>query len=318
MSLGSCICLTTAVTTGSGAQVAIHCDGLTKRFGALTALDRLTLDVQAGEVFGFLGPNGAGKSTTLRLLLGLIRPSAGRASILGIDVAEVTELHHHLAYIPGDVSLWPRLTGAECLDLFAHLRGGIDVAYRTELVERFQLEVDKRAKTYSKGNRQKVALIAAFATRADVMLMDEPTSGLDPLMEQEFQRCVHEATARGQTIFLSSHILSEVEELCSRVGILRAGVLVEVATIEKLRGIHKTELEIDFDGAPPDLSTVEGVAAVTPTPGGVRLQLNGSPRPVLRRVADEAVTGVRTREASLEEIFLTYYDGHGEPAPDGR
>ena len=176
---------------------AIRTEGLTKRFGDFVALDDLTLDVAEGEVFGFLGPNGAGKSTTLRLLLGLIKPTAGRAEIKGIDVARTTDVHGHLAYVPGDVSLWPRLTGEECLELFARLQGGVDEAYRAELVERFELDLSKRARAYSKGNRQKVALVAAFARRPDVLLLDEPTSGLDPLMEQQFRRCVHEASERG-------------------------------------------------------------------------------------------------------------------------
>ena len=278
---------------------AIDCDGLTKRFGELTALDGLTLEVPRGQVFGFLGPNGAGKSTTLRLLLGLIRPT--------VDVGDRRGAHRPLAYVPGDVSLWPKLTGAECLDLFARLRGGVDETYRTELIERFQLDLDRRSRTYSKGNRQKVALVAAFATRAEVLLLDEPTSGLDPLMEQQFQRCVREATERGQTVFLSSHILSEVEDLCSRVGILRRGQLVEVSEIEQLRTMHSTELEVDFNGPPPDLSGVEGVTGIEPTPEGLRLRLAGPPRAVLAALAATDVVAVRTREASLEEIFLAYY-----------
>ncbi len=296
---------------GMAEAPAIECDGLTKRFGKLTALDRLTLEVPRGQVFGFLGPNGAGKSTTLRLLLGLIRPTAGSARVLGIDVGDRKAAHRHLAYVPGDVSLWPRLTGAECLELFGRLHGGVDEAYRAELVERFELELDRRSRTYSKGNRQKVALIAAFATRADLLLLDEPTAGLDPLMEREFQRCVHEASARGQTVFLSSHILSEVEDLCTRVGILRRGVLVEVSEIERLRTLHATELEVDLAGPAPDLHAVPGVQAVASTPEGIRITLSGPPGAVLAALAVADVQAVRTREQSLEEIFLTYY-GDGQ------
>jgi len=296
------------------ADAAIECDGLTKRFGDVVALDGLTLEVPRGQVFGFLGPNGAGKSTTLRLLLGLIRPTAGTARVLGIDVADRSAAHRRLAYVPGDVSLWPRLTGVECLDLFGRLHGGVDEAYRAELVVRFELDPDRRSRTYSKGNRQKVALIAAFATRADVLLLDEPTSGLDPLMEQQFQRCVHEASERGQTVFLSSHILDEVEDLCTRVGILRRGQLVEVSEIEQLRTMHSTELEVDFAGPAPDLSSVEGVVGVEPTPVGLRLRLSGPPGPVLAALAAAPVLAIRTREASLEEIFLTYY---GDPVAGG-
>ncbi len=297
------------MSVGAGGRPAIHTDELTKKFGDFTALDRLTLDVARGEVFGFLGPNGAGKSTTLRLLLGLIKPSAGRAEVMGVDVSKTTEVHHHLAYVPGDVSLWPRLTGEECLELFARLQGGVDEPYRDELIERFELDVTKRARAYSKGNRQKVALVAAFSRRPSVLLLDEPTSGLDPLMEQQFRTCVHEASERGQTIFLSSHILSEVEELCARVGILRTGKLVEVATVDSLRQMHTTELEIDFAGEPPDLSTIDGVEVTDRTPTGIRLKLAGSPNAVLAAVSDADVTALRSHEASLEEIFLAYYGG---------
>jgi ABC-2 type transport system ATP-binding protein len=293
-------------------EAAISTKELTKRFGKFTALDRLTLDVAQGEVFGYLGPNGAGKSTTLRLLLGLAKPTSGRATILGVDVAKVQEVHRHLAYVPGDVNLWPRLTGAECLELLGDFHGAVDTAYRAELVERFQLDTSKKARTYSKGNRQKVALVAAFATRAEVLLLDEPTSGLDPLMEREFRSCVHEASARGQTALLSSHILSEVESLCTRVGILRSGSLVEVATIDQLRSLHHTELELDFDGPVPDVSSVPGVARVTPIPSGLRVTLNGLPGPLLRAVESLPLLGIRSREPSLEEIFLAYYGDNTE------
>jgi ABC-2 type transport system ATP-binding protein len=282
-------------------------EALTKRFGSVVALDDLTLDVADGEVFGYLGPNGAGKSTTLRLLLGLIKPTAGRAEIKGIDVSRTTDVHSHLAYVPGDVSLWPRLTGEECLELFGRLQGGVDETYRSELVDRFELDLSKRARAYSKGNRQKVALVAAFSRRPDVLLLDEPTSGLDPLMEQQFRRCVHEASERGQTIFLSSHILSEVEELCARVGILRAGRLVEVSSVDALRQMHTSELEIDFHGEPPDLADVDGVESVERTPNGLRVKLIGSPSGVLAAISDNGVTALRSQEASLEEIFLAYY-----------
>ena len=294
---------------------AIECLGLTKRFGALTALDHLDLEVAPGEVFGFLGPNGAGKSTTLRLLLGLLRPSEGAARVMGVEVGAAREAHRHLAYVPGDVNLWGRLTGAECLELLGALHGGVDEGYRAELVERFELDLDRRARTYSRGNRQKVVLVAAFATRADVLLLDEPTSGLDPLMEQQFQRCVREATERGQTTFLSSHVLAEVEELCTRVGILRAGVLVEVAAIDQLRAMRATEVEVEVSGQAPDLRGVPGVDALVPTPTGLRLHLTGPPGPLLAALADADVLALRSREASLEEIFLAYY---GEaPRPDG-
>ena len=303
-------------------EPAIHAEALAKRFGSFTALHGLSLDVRQGEVFGFLGPNGAGKSTTLRLLLGLIRPTSGSASIFGVDVGEVRKVHERIAYVPGDVALWPRLTGAECLSLFGRLHGSVDTTYRDELVERFRLDTSKRSRAYSKGNRQKIALVAAFATRADLILLDEPTSGLDPLMEAEFVRAVQEAAAQGRTVFLSSHILSEVETLCQRVGILREGELVEVADVSKLRTMHGTEFDIDIDGPVPDLTAVPGVSGVERTPEGVRVQLSGEPGPLLQTVARTKVTGLRSREASLEEIFLGYYDrgdssdGHSQARVD--
>jgi ABC-2 type transport system ATP-binding protein len=259
-------------------------------------------------VFGFLGPNGAGKSTTIRLLLGLLRPTAGRADIFGDDAADVVVAHRHLAYVPADVVLWPYLTGAESLELLASVGPGTDLGYRAELVARFALDTGKRGRAYSTGNRQKVALVAAFATRARLLVLDEPTSGLDPLMEQEFRRCVREAAARGQTVFLSSHQLAEVEAVCDRVAILRAGRLVEVAGLADLRRLHRTTVEVGFAGPVPDLSGVPGVAEVrTPGPARLLLTLDGAPGPALRAVAAADVTSIDVREPTLEEIFLDYY-----------
>ncbi|MBO3744161.1 ABC transporter ATP-binding protein [Actinoplanes flavus] len=281
---------------------------LTKRYGRLTALDALDLDVLPGEVFGFLGPNGAGKSTTIRLLLGLARPTAGRAEVFGVDAADVARAHGHLAYVPADVALWPQLTGAEILHLQARTGPGTDVAYRDELVERFALDVSKPARTYSTGNRQKVALVAAFATRAPLLVLDEPTSGLDPLMEHEFRTAVRQARDRGQTVFLSSHQLAEVEAVCDRVGILRAGRLVEVATISDLRGLRRSEVTISYTGTAPDLTMIPGVAAVQPAGDGqLQFTLTAAPAPALRALAAVDVTALAVREPSLEEIFLDYY-----------
>ncbi|GIF02443.1 ABC transporter ATP-binding protein [Paractinoplanes rishiriensis] len=287
---------------------ALRAVDLTKRYGRLTALDTLNLDVDPGEVFGFLGPNGAGKSTTVRLLLGLARPTAGRAEIFGVDAADVARAHRFLAYVPADVALWPQLTGAEVLHLQARTGPGIDQGYRDELVERFELDVSKPARTYSTGNRQKVALIAAFATRAPLLVLDEPTSGLDPLMEREFRTAVRQARDRGQTVFLSSHQLAEVEAVCDRVGILRAGRLVEVATIGSLRGLHRSEVTISYTGAAPDLQAVAGVEAVQSSgEGRLRFTLTGAPAPALQALAAANVTALAVREPSLEEIFLDYY-----------
>ncbi|WP_083971684.1 ABC transporter ATP-binding protein [Actinoplanes awajinensis] len=287
---------------------ALRAVDLTKRYGRLTALDRLTLDVRPGEVFGFLGPNGAGKSTTIRLLLGLARATAGRAEVFGVDAGDVARAHRSLAYVPADVALWPQLTGAEILHLQARTGPGTDLPYRDELVERFGLDLSKPARTYSTGNRQKVALVAAFATRAPLLVLDEPTSGLDPLMEREFRTAVGQARHRGQTVFLSSHQLAEVEAVCDRVGILRAGRLVEVATIGRLRGLHRSEVTVSYTGLAPVLSTVAGVASVEAAGDGqLRFTVTGPPAPALRALADAGITALSVREPSLEEIFLEYY-----------
>ncbi|MET8252544.1 ABC transporter ATP-binding protein [Micromonospora sp. NPDC005197] len=287
---------------------ALRTVGLTKRYGRLTAVEDLHLDVVAGEVFGFLGPNGAGKSTTIRMVLGLARPTAGRASVVGIDAADVARAHQVLAYVPADVALWPQLTGAEILHLLARTGPGTDLAYRDELVERFALDLSKPARTYSTGNRQKVALIAAFATRAPLLVLDEPTSGLDPLMEREFRAAVGQARDRGQTVFLSSHQLAEVEAVCDRVGILRAGRLVDVAPVERLRPLHRAEVSVAFTGAPPALAAVPGVDSVEAVGDGrLRFSLSGPPAPALRVLAEADVTALTVLEPSLEEIFLGYY-----------
>jgi ABC-2 type transport system ATP-binding protein len=287
---------------------ALRAAGLTKRYGRLTALDNLTLDVPPGEVFGFLGPNGAGKSTTIRLLLGLARPTSGKAWVFGTDAADVAGAHRFLAYVPADVALWPQLTGTQILHLQAATGPGTDLAYRDELVQRFDLDPSRPARTYSTGNRQKVALIAAFATRAPLLVLDEPTSGLDPLMEREFRTAVARARDRGQTVFLSSHQLAEVEAVCDRVGILRAGRLAEVATLSRLRGLHRAEVTVAYTGTPPLLTDVPGVDTVEAAGDGrLRFTLTGSPAPALQALAAAQVTALSVREPSLEEIFLDYY-----------
>ncbi|OBB05672.1 ABC transporter ATP-binding protein [Mycobacteriaceae bacterium 1482268.1] len=291
---------------------AIRIDHLSKRFGALLAVDDVSLDVAAGEVFGFLGPNGAGKSTTIRVLLGLLRPTAGSAQVFGVPVGDVRRAHQHLAYVPADVALWPNLTGAEILELLANVGPGIDRQYRAVLIERFQLDLRRPGKTYSTGNRQKVSLIAAFATRAPLLVLDEPTSGLDPLMEREFRRCVIEARNRGQTIFLSSHQLAEVEAVCDRVGILREGRLVEIDTVAELRRLRRTVVEATFSGPVPPLDDVEGLSNIEPLDGTrIRFSLSGTPRPALLALASADITTLTMHEPTLEEIFLDYY---GAPA----
>jgi ABC-2 type transport system ATP-binding protein len=286
---------------------ALHMHGLTKHYGDVVALDALDLRVEPGEVFGFLGPNGAGKSTTIRLLLGLIRPTAGSAEVMGVPVTDVARAHAHLAYVPGDVALWPQMTGAEILTLLGNLSGRVDTAFRDELVERFELDVDKRARSYSKGNRQKVALVAAFMTRPDVLLLDEPTSGLDPLKMEVFQAVVREAAERGQTTFLSSHLLDEVEDVCTRVAILRNGRLAEVATLDQLRRRGASVYEVRLDGPVPSLDGIPGVVETAPLDGGVRVTVTGPPAPLLAELARHPLTTLRSRDPDLEEVFLSYY-----------
>ena len=299
------------MTTG-----AIRTEGLTKRFGPVCALDDLDLEVAAGEVMGYLGPNGAGKTTTIRLVLSLLRPTSGRCEIFGLDAQrQGVEAHRRLAYVPGEASLWPRLTGAETLHLLGQVHGTVDAAYRDRLVERFALDPTMRVRAYSKGNRQKVLLIAALMTRADLLVLDEPTAGLDPLMEQAFRECVREARDRGQTVFLSSHILSEVEALCDRVAILREGRLVELGTLEQLRHLSALSVDVTFAGSVPDLSRVPGVSNVRLHDHGVRLDLRGPMAPLVRALAAAEVTGLVSREPSLEELFLVHY---GQERDDGR
>jgi ABC-2 type transport system ATP-binding protein len=281
---------------------------LSKRYGSTLALDSLNLTVRQGEVYGFLGPNGAGKTTTIRVVLGLHRPTAGSATIFAIDAwREPVEAHRRVAYVAGEPSLWPHLSGRETLEFLGRMHGTVDAAYREQLIERFQLDADKKVRALSKGNRQKVQLIAALATRADLLILDEPTAGLDPLMELAFRDCVHEGKARGQTVFLSSHLLSEVEKLCDRVGILREGRLIDEGTLTELRHLSGQTFEITFAGPVPELTMVDGVVAQHVNSNVLRCVVSGSVAPLLAALADKQVVGLRTHESSLEEIFLHYY-----------
>ena len=286
----------------------VRTEALTKTFGALIAVDHLDLEIRRGEVFGYLGPNGAGKTTTLRLLLGLLRPTAGGASVLGLDPwTETVELHRRVAYVPGEFAVWPSLTGAEMLDLLGNLHGGWDDELRQQLCERFEFDPSRKGRTYSRGNRQKIALIAALMVAPELLIMDEPTSGLDPLMEVRFREVLAEGLEQGQTALLSSHILSEVEAACDRVGIVRAGRLVEVGPIDELRINQSRRVEIEFGDRPPDLRHVPGVDNVVVEGDIVRCQLTGSPSPLLRAVASHDVRSFTARDTDIEEIFLAFY-----------
>ncbi|MFN8075426.1 MAG: ABC transporter ATP-binding protein [Kineosporiaceae bacterium] len=303
---------------------AVRCTGLTKRFGTTTALDGLDLRVPAGAVVGFLGPNGAGKSTTIRILLGLVRPDAGQARLFGTDVAVAgPAAHRRLAYVPGDVAVWPRLTGGQAIDALLGLRGvAADPAVRRrreELLERFRLDPSKRCRSYSKGNRQKVALVAAFAAPVELLVLDEPTTGLDPLMAEEFRTCVREARDAGSAVLLSSHALDEVESLCDEIAVVRAGRLVESGSLAALRHLSATTVEAELpDGAVVDAAALGALPGVD----GVELE-DGPPRvlrchvgpaataAVLAVLAAAGTTRLVSRPPSLEELFLRYY-GDGD------
>jgi len=297
---------------------AIRTRRLSKRYGDAYALRDLDLEIEQGEVVGYLGPNGAGKTTTIRLLLGLVRPTSGRAEIFGLDCRrQAVEAHRRIAYVPGEASLWPSLTGAETLHLLGRVQGQLDPAYRDVLVERFELDPSKKVRAYSKGNRQKVLLIAALMTRPDLLLLDEPTSGLDPLMEQAFRACIHEAREAGQTVFLSSHILSEVEALCDRVGILREGRLVEIGTLHEMRHLSALSVEAVFDGTPPDLTGVPGVNRLVVDGRHAHLEVHGPIEPLIAALVGTGVRELVSREPSLEELFLAHYGPNGSAPVDG-
>lgn len=291
--------------------VPIEIRGLTKNFGAVRALDGLDLTVRPGEVHGFLGPNGAGKSTTIRILLGLVRADSGTVKLLGggDPWTDAVALHRQIAYVPGDVTLWPSLTGGETIDLLARMRGGIDDARRRELIERFDLDPTKKARTYSKGNRQKVSLISAFSSHASLLLLDEPSSGLDPLMENVFQQCVAEARDRGATVLLSSHILAETEALCQRVTIIRAGKTVESGTLDSMRHLSRTSIRAEMTGDPGDLTRIKGVEDVSVDGNTLRAQVDSeSLGELIRVLGDAGVRSLVSQPPTLEELFLRHYD----------
>ncbi|MFE7400616.1 MULTISPECIES: ABC transporter ATP-binding protein [unclassified Streptomyces] len=288
---------------------AITVAGLHKSFGRTHALDGLDLTVETGEVHGFLGPNGSGKSTTIRVLLGLLRADSGAAQLLGRDPwNDAVELHRRVAYVPGDVTLWRNLSGGEVIDLYGRLRGGLDRTRRADLVERFELDPTKKGRTYSKGNRQKVALVAAFASDVDLLILDEPTSGLDPLMEEVFQDCVAEERARGRTILLSSHILSEVESLCDRVSIIRQGQTVETGSLADMRHLTRTNISAELAGAPDGLAHLPGVHDLDVQGLRVTLQVDTDKLDaVLKSLCASGVRTLTSTPPTLEELFLRHY-----------
>ena len=304
------------VTVASMTAAAITASHLTKAFGSTTALDDLDLHVVTGEVHGFLGPNGAGKSTTIRVLLGLLHPDAGEATLLGGDPwRDAASLHRRLAYVPGDVNLWPSLSGGEVIDLLGRLRGGLDERRRKTLLERFDLDPRKKGRAYSKGNRQKVALVAALASDVELLILDEPTAGLDPLMESVFRECIQEERHRGRTVLLSSHILSEVEHLCDRVSIIKDGHTVETGTLAELRHLTRTHVEAVLVGpVPADLGTVTGVHDLVVDGPKLTCEVDTAHLgDLLGRLTAVGVSTLLSAPPTLEELFLRHYAAGASP-----
>jgi ABC-2 type transport system ATP-binding protein len=290
-------------------STAISISSLVKSYGPTRALDGLDLSVETGEVHGFLGPNGSGKSTTIRILLGLLSADAGAVRLLGGDPwADAVALHRRLAYVPGDVNLWPNLSGGEAIDLLGRLRGGLDPRRRSELLERFELDPTKKGRAYSKGNRQKVALVAALAADVELFILDEPTSGLDPLMEEVFQDCIGELHASGRTVLLSSHILAEVEALCDRVSIIRAGRTVETGTLADMRHVTRTAIVVETAGPPDGLAALPGVHGLRVDGRRASFDVDTSQLDaVLARLTRLGVRSLTSRPPTLEELFLRHY-----------
>ena len=294
---------------GAPASTAISMRDVVKSYGRVRALDGLDLEVGRGEVHGFLGPNGAGKSTTIRILLGILRHNAGTVRLLGEDPwAKAVPLHRRLAYVPGDVELWPGLTGGEAIDLFARLRGGVDTHRRDELIEAFDLDPRKKGRTYSNGNRQKVALISALASDVELLLLDEPTAGLDPLMEAVFQDCIRQAKDAGRTVLLSSHILAQVEALADRVSIIRSGRIVETGTLSELRHLSRTTITVGLEHDVPALSEMAGVHDLVREGSRLHFSADTAQLPqIMRALGEHDVESLTATPPTLEQLLLRHY-----------
>ncbi|HEY4601843.1 MAG TPA: ABC transporter ATP-binding protein [Cerasibacillus sp.] len=297
----------------------IKTTNLTKRFGKFTALDGVNIDLKEGEVYGFIGPNGAGKSTTIRVLLGILKATEGEAKIFGKDAwADAVEIHKRIAYVPGDVNLWPNLTGGEVIDLFVKLRGNNNRGRREELIQMFDLDPTKKSRTYSKGNRQKVALVAAFSSDADLYILDEPTSGLDPLMEQVFQQCVMDAKRAGKSVLLSSHILSEVEKLCDRVGIIRQGKIIETGTLDELRHLTRTNLTIKTKQPLKTLHEIKGVYDIQNKNQEISFQVDTEELDtIIKHVSQFGIVKLESAPPTLEDLFMRHYENKDDTKVGG-
>ena len=294
-------------------MTVLRVENVMKRFGNFVALDKINLEVKKGEVYGFIGPNGAGKTTTIRILLGILKATEGRAEIFGLDAwNEAVKIHQNIAYVPGDVNLWPNLTGGEVIDLFVSLRGNVVKNRRDELIDRFDLDPTKKCGTYSKGNRQKVALIAAFAQNADLYILDEPTSGLDPLMERVFQECIREVKDEGKSVLLSSHILSEVEKLCDKVSIIRQGKIIESGTIKELRHLTRTNVKV-VTKQPLSLTDIKGVYDIQAVEDEISFQVdNERLGEVIKYISEYEILALESKPPTLEDLFMHHYQERGD------
>ena len=295
------------------AELNLEINNLTKKFSKFTALDGVNVTVEKGEVFGYIGPNGAGKTTTIRVMLGILKATSGSTKMFGMDSwRDAVEIHKKIAYVPGDVTLWPNLTGGEVIDLFIKLRGKHDKSRREKLLEMFDLDPTKKCRTYSKGNRQKVALIAAFASDAELFILDEPTSGLDPLMGHIFQECVLEQKNLGKGVFLSSHIMSEVEQLCDKVGIIKNGKIVDTGTLGELRHLTRVNMKVDTERPIEGLSNVEGVHGIKDSREGIEFQVDYmNVGAVVEYISKYGVKKFESAPPTLEELFMSHYDTKG-------
>ncbi|NLW41016.1 MAG: ABC transporter ATP-binding protein [Tissierellia bacterium] len=292
-------------------MAVIRVNSLIKRFGNFTALNGVNLEVNKGEIYGFIGPNGAGKTTTIRIILGILKATQGEVKIFGKDAwKDAVEIHKNLAYVPGDVNLWPNLTGGEVIDLFVKLRGSNNKNRREELIERFDLDPSKKCRAYSKGNRQKVALIAAFASDADLYILDEPTSGLDPLMERVFQECVMEAKEEGKSVLLSSHILSEVEKLCDKVSIIRQGKIIESGSLDELRHLTRTSMVIKTKETIKDLNQLKGIHDIEEKDNTLYFQVDTEELDnVMKYISQFGIIKLESAPPTLEDLFMRHYKG---------
>ncbi|WP_053362293.1 ABC transporter ATP-binding protein [Bacillus sp. FJAT-27251] len=301
-------------------MAVLQASGITKKFGKFTALDGVNIEVKEGEVYGFIGPNGAGKSTTIRVLLGILKATAGEVKIFGMDAwKDAVEIHKRVAYVPGDVNLWPNLTGGEVIDLFAKLHGNSKKSRREELIRKFDFDPTKKCRSYSKGNRQKVALVAAFSSDAELFILDEPTSGLDPLMERVFQECVMEAKRQGKSILLSSHILSEVERLCDTVGIIREGKIIETGTLAELRHLTRTSLLVQTKQHISQLEQIQGVHDVETLQEGVSLQVDTEKLgDVITYISQFDIVKLESAPPKLEDLFMRHYETSERGGGGGR